>query len=167
LEDFMKKFSILLALLPMSAFAVTTYDTARVESVTPQVEQIRVPGVCRNVTVREQQAVPASDGVGGSIVGGVVGGLLGSKIGGGNGRTVAAAAGAITGAIVGGNMDRSGPTVQEVRHTREICEPDTWSTRTTGYLVNYEYKGERGSFMSAVDPGRTVEMRVSAEPVAR
>jgi uncharacterized protein YcfJ len=163
----MKKISILLALLPMSAFAVTTYDTARVESVTPQLEQIRVPGVCRQVSVREQHAVAASDGVGGSILGGVVGGLLGSKIGGGNGRTVATAAGAITGAIVGGNMARTDGGVEEVTRTRQVCDEDTWSTRTTGYLVTYEYKGERGSFVSAVDPGRTVEMRVHAEPVAR
>lgn len=163
----MKKISIFLALLPMSAFAVTTYDTARVESVTPQLEQVRVPGVCRNVTVTETHAVAPSTGVGGSIVGGVVGGLLGSNIGGGSGRTVATAAGAIAGAIVGGNMDRTTGGIDEVRRTRQVCDADTWSTRTTGYLVQYEYKGERGSFMSSVDPGRTVEMRVVAEPIVR
>lgn len=163
----MKKISILLAFLPMSAFAVTTYDTARVESVTPQTEQVRVSGVCRNVTARESQVVAASTGVGGSIVGGVVGGLLGSNIGGGSGRTVATAAGAIAGAIVGGNMDRTAGGVEEVTRTRQVCDPDTWSTRTTGYLVNYEYKGERGSYMSSIDPGRTVEMRVIAEPIVR
>jgi uncharacterized protein YcfJ len=163
----MKKIAILLALLPMSAFAVTTYDTARVESVTPQVEQIRVPGVCRNVRVTESHAVAASSGVGGSILGGVVGGLLGSNIGGGSGKTAATAAGAIAGAIVGGNMDRNTGGVEEVTRTRQVCDADSWSTRTTGYLVQYEYKGERGSFVSTIDPGRTVEMRVVAEPVSR
>lgn len=163
----MKKISIFLALLPLSASAVTTYDTARVESVTPQLEQVRVAGACRNVTVTESVAVGANTGVGGSIVGGVVGGLLGSNIGGGSGRTAATAAGAIAGAIVGGNMSRTEGGVEEVRRTRQVCDADTWSTRTTGYLVTYEYKGERGSFVSSVDPGRTVEMRVHAEPIAR
>lgn len=163
----MKKLAIFLALVPMSAFAVTTYDTARVESVTPQFEQVRVQGGCRNVSVTESQVVAASSGVGGSIVGGVVGGLLGSNIGGGSGRTAATAAGAIAGAIVGGNMDRTGGGVDQVTRTRQVCDADTWANRTTGYLVHYEYKGERGSFMSSFDPGRSVEMRVTAEPVVR
>jgi uncharacterized protein YcfJ len=162
----MKKFLAALAFAPLSAFAVTAYDVAHVESVTPQFEQIRVPGQCRSVTVTEQQTVQGSSGVGGSILGGVVGGLLGNQVGGGSGRAVATAAGAITGAIVGGNMDRSGPTTQPVTTTRQVCEADTWTTQTTGYQVNYEYHGQRGSLIMPHDPGRTLDMRVTAEPVA-
>lgn len=163
----MKKIMLMLALLPLSAFAVTTSYYARVESVTPQVERVRIEGQCRDVSYTERRAVPASDGVGGSILGGVVGGLLGNQVGGGNGRTVATAAGAITGAIVGGNMDRNGPSTRQVTHTRQVCEQDSWSTVTTGYLVSYEYKGQRGTVVTQNDPGRELEMRVTAEPVVR
>jgi uncharacterized protein YcfJ len=163
----MKKFMLAFALAPLTAFAVTTYEAARVESVTPQVEQVRTPGQCRTSTVTEQQSVQGSSGIGGSILGGVVGGLLGNQVGGGNGRSVATAAGAITGAIVGGNMDRSGPSTQPVTRTRQVCDADSWTTNTTGYLVVYEYKGQRGSIVTQKDPGRSIEMRVTAEPVFR
>jgi len=163
----MKKFVFALAFVPLAASAVTVYDSARVISAVPQVEEIRVKQPCRTVTVTEQQEVAGSDGVGGSILGGVVGGLLGNQIGGGSGRTVATAAGAITGAIVGGNMDRTAPGTREVTRERQVCEPDRWESVTTGYKVTYEYKGERGTVITERDPGRSLEMRVTAEPIGR
>lgn len=167
----MKKILLALAvaatLAPLGASAITTYESARVESATPQVEEIRVTGACRTVTTTEQTAVQGSSGMGGSILGGVVGGLLGNQVGGGNGRTIATAAGAITGAIVGGNMGRSGPATQPVTSSRQVCEPDGWSQRTTGYLVTYEYKGQRGTIVTPYEPGRSLEMRVTAEPMTR
>jgi uncharacterized protein YcfJ len=95
-----------------------------------------------------------------------VGGLLGNTVGGGTGRSVATAAGAITGAIVGGNMDRGGQySTQSVTSSRQVCDQDYYSTRTTGYLVQYEYRGQQGSVIMESPPqGRTLEMIVNAEP---
>ena len=163
----MKKLALFLALAPLSAFAVSTYDYATVESVTPQVQQVRERGQCRQVQVREDQVVEANNGVGGSIVGGIVGGLLGNQVGGGSGRHAATAAGAIAGAIIGGNMERSGPSVQPVYTTREVCDPDRYTSVVTGYLVTYDYKGQRGTVVMPRDPGHAIEMRVTAEPVIR
>jgi uncharacterized protein YcfJ len=164
----MKKIVLALMLAPLSAFAITTYEQAYVESVVPQVEQVRIQGQCRTITVTEQQAgQQGSDGLGGAILGGVVGGLLGNQIGGGSGRHAATAAGAIAGTIVGGNMDRNSQGSQPVSRTRQVCDPDSWTTHTTGYLVTYEFKGQRGSIVTQNHPGRTLEMRVTAEPVLR
>jgi uncharacterized protein YcfJ len=164
----MNKFVLALMLAPLSALAVTTYEQAYVESVVPQVEKVRIPGQCRTITVTEQHAgSQGGDGVGGAILGGVVGGLLGNQVGGGSGRHAATAAGAIAGAIVGGNMDRNSQTPQQTSRTRQVCELDSWTTNTTGYLVTYEYKGQRESIVTQQHPGRTIEMRVSAEPVIR
>jgi uncharacterized protein YcfJ len=161
----MKKLILLLALAPLSAFAGTTYENARVESVTPQVEEIRIQGQCRTVNVSEQQSVQGNSGLGGSILGGLVGGLLGSQVGGGHGATAATAAGAIAGTLVGGNMARSEPGTQTVNRARQHCELDRWSTRTTGYLVAYEYRGQRDSVVMDYDPGNSLQMRVTAEPL--
>lgn len=166
----MKNLLVSLALLPLaslSALAATSYDVARVESVTPQYEQVRVVGPCRQVVSSERQVGGSGSGTGGSIVGGIVGGLLGSQVGGGSGRQVATAAGAITGAILGGNVERAGPSTQEVRTVRMVCEPDRVSSSMTGYLVTYEYLGQRSSVVMARDPGNTLEMRVVAEPITR
>lgn len=163
----MKKIMLMLALMPLSAFAVTTTDYARVVSATPQMERVRVDGHCRDVSYTERQEAPAAEGMGGTILGGVVGGLLGNQVGGGNGRSVATAAGAITGAIVGGKMSRNGPETRDVTRTRQECEQDSWSEVATGYRVTYEYKGQRDTVVMPRDPGRRLEMRVTAEPVVR
>jgi len=115
----------------------------------------------------EQPQQVASSGLGGSILGGVVGGLLGNQVGGGSGRSVATAAGAIAGVLVGGNMDRGGAMGQPTTTTRQECEQDAFYSRTTGYMVNYDYRGQRGTVITPMDPGATLQMRVTAEPVVR
>jgi uncharacterized protein YcfJ len=161
----MNKLILALALAPLSAVAVTSYDTARVESVTPQQENVRIQGQCRMSSEYEQQGYQSNDGIGGSILGGVVGGLLGSQVGGGSGKTVATAAGAIAGTLVGGNLARNGQGSHQTDRPRQYCEPDRWTTRTTGYLVTYEYRGQRATVVTESDPGRVLQMVVTAEPV--
>lgn len=165
----MKKIFFALALLPVSAMAVTTYELAPVEMVEPLQEQIRTQGQCRTITetVTPHGAGQPSSGVGGSIVGGIVGGLLGNQVGGGSGKDVATAAGAIAGAIVGGNMDRNSAGGQASSTTRQVCDPDTITTRTRGYRVTYNYKGYRETITMPSHPGNNIELRVTAEPVAR
>lgn len=153
------------------------YDRVPVDAVEPQIERILIPGECRIIIVTEQTYLTpmaggsngpgAGSGTGGAIVGGVIGGLLGSQVGGGSGKTAATAVGAIAGAIVGGNSAREGqgqgPT--EVTSRRKVCEPDAWQERTTGYLVSYRYLGQPARVLMARDPGATLELRVTAEPV--
>ena len=160
----MKKILFALAMTPLTALAVTAFDVARVTSVTPQVEQMRTAGQCRTVYTTEQRNTPANNGVGGSILGGVVGGLLGNTVGGGTGRTVATAAGAIAGAMVGGNMGRNDSNTRSETYSHQVCDADNFSSVTTGYLVEYDYMGQRGTTVLQSRPSSTIEMRVSAEP---
>jgi uncharacterized protein YcfJ len=136
-------------------------DYARVVSVTPQVEQFNQPRQdCRTeyAPVQRQQR-----SVGGSIIGGLAGGILGNQVGGGTGRTVATAAGAIAGAIVGDRMENSDTAVTEqpIRQCRMV---DHWESRTNGYAVTYEYRGQTHTSVMPYDPGERVRLRVSLTP---
>lgn len=139
-------------------------DTARVLSVTPQVEQVNYPQQeCRTeyVPVQRQQ----QRGVGGSILGGVAGGILGNQVGGGSGRTVATAAGAIAGAIVGDRLENNdGSVVTEQQPVRQCRTIDNWQSRTNGYAVTYEYHGRTYTTVMPYDPGERLRVRVSVMP---
>lgn len=139
-------------------------DYGRVVNVSPQVEQINAPQQeCRTeyAPVAQQRQ---SRGIGGSIIGGVAGGLLGNQVGGGNGRTVATAAGAIVGAITGDRLENNQPqevVEQQVRHCRMV---DHWQSRTNGYAVTYEYRGQTYTSVMPYDPGERIRLRVSVNP---
>lgn len=139
-------------------------DTARVLSVTPQVEQVNYPQQeCRTeyVPVQRQQ----DRGVGGSILGGVAGGIIGNQVGGGSGRTVATAAGAIAGAIVGDRLEnRDSVPVTEQQPIRQCRTIDNWQSRTNGYTVTYEYHGRTYTTVMPYDPGERLRVRVTVMP---
>ncbi len=181
----MKTTSTILALcatfgaLPLAASAADYDDTARVLSVTPQVEQINRPRQeCKTEYVRVERqvnAAPQNNGsrnAGGAILGGVAGAILGNQVGGGNGRTAATAAGAIAGALVGdriennGNNSNSGgsyttTTEEPVKTCRTV---DHWETRNNGYAVNYDYHGRQYTTVLPYDPGKWLKVRVSVVP---
>ncbi|MFC0253253.1 glycine zipper 2TM domain-containing protein [Massilia consociata] len=142
-------------------------DFGRVVRVQPRVEQIRVPRQeCRTDYV--QVPVQQERSAGGGIVGGIAGALLGSQVGGGSGRVAATAAGAIAGAMVGDRVDNNGrvqgPAVQEqaVRQCRTV---DAYESRTNGYDVTYEYRGQTYTSLMNRDPGNRVRLRVSVQPL--
>jgi uncharacterized protein YcfJ len=144
-----------------AAHAADFDDYARVISVAPQVEQVNQPRQeCRTEYV---QVARQPRGVGGSIIGGVAGGLLGNQVGGGNGRTAATAAGAIAGAIVGDRMENN-ETVVEERPVQRCRTVEHWETRTTGYMVTYEYHGKTYTSMMPYDPGERIRLHVSFSP---
>lgn len=146
-------------------------EYARVVSVTPQVEQYNVPRQeCRTEYVQVQQRAPAAErSAGGGIVGGIIGGLAGNQIGKGDGRAVATAAGAIAGALIGDRMENNNAqaaaattvTEQPVRQCRTV---EHWESRTTGYLVTYDYRGQRYTSNMSYDPGEKVKLHVSLTP---
>ena len=141
-------------------------DFGRVVRVEPRVEQISQP---RQECRTEYQQVPVQQqrGAGGSIVGGIAGALLGNQIGGGNGRVAATAAGAIAGAVVGDRVENNGRQYnngiqeQAVRQCRTV---DAVDSRTVGYDVTYEYRGQNHTAFMQRDPGNRVRLRVSVEP---
>jgi uncharacterized protein YcfJ len=154
-----------LCALPL-AQAAEFEDFGRVVRVQPRVEQIRQP---RQECRTEYQQVPVQQqrSAGGSIVGGIAGALLGSQVGGGNGKVAATAAGAIAGAVVGdrvdnnGRQDYNGVQEQAVRQCRNV---DSYDSRTTGYDVTYEYRGQNYTTFTQRDPGNRIRLRVSVEP---
>lgn len=153
------------ATLPL-AQAADFEDFGRVVRVEPRVEQVRTPRQeCRTEYV--QVPVQQERNAGGTIVGGIAGALLGSQIGSGNGKVAASAAGAIAGAMVGGrvqNNGRQGSSVQEqaVQQCRTV---EAIESRTSGYNVTYEYRGQNYTSLMRNDPGNRVRLRVSVQPL--
>ena len=140
-------------------------DFGRVVRVQPRVEQIRTPREeCRTEYV--QVPVQQQRGAGGGIIGGVVGGLLGNQVGSGSGRGAATAAGAIAGAMIGDRAENSnrpqGVQEQAVRQCRVV---DAYESRTAGYDVTYEYRGQSYTTLMNRDPGNRVRLRVSVQPI--
>jgi uncharacterized protein YcfJ len=162
-----QKISVVLLCASASSLAgAAEFDEyARVVSSTPQVEQINTPRQeCTTQYVQVQQ--PQQRSAGGAILGGIIGGVAGNQVGRGDGRAVATAAGAIAGAIIGDrveNNNSSGATVTEqpVRQCRTV---DHWESRTTGYLVTYEYRGHTYTSNMSYDPGEKVKVHVSLTP---
>lgn len=158
-----------LAVMPL-AQAVDFEDTARVISATPQVEQINQPRQeCRTdyVTV-QQQAQPQQKNYGGAIIGGIAGGLLGNQVGKGTGRTVATAGGAVAGALVGDHLanNNTAPAPTYAQQPVQSCRVvDHWETRTNGYAVTYKYHGQTYTSVLPYQPGQTIRVRVSVNPV--
>lgn len=141
------------------------YDSARVVSVTPQVERVNAPRQeCHTEYMRE--SVSSGDrSVGGAIIGGIAGGLLGSQIGRGNGRIAGAAVGAATGAVVGDRIDNDDRSERYATRPVERCAMvDNWQTVTRNYLVTYRFNGRDYTTTLPNDPGNQIRVRVAVAP---
>lgn len=139
-------------------------DYAKVISTTPQVEQFNQPRQeCRTEYVQVQRQPQRS--AGGAIIGGLAGGALGSQVGGGHGKTAATAVGAIAGALIGDRIDndQEAPLTAE-QPVRRCTMVDQWQSRTTGYRVNYEYRGRTYTTDMPYDPGNRVKLQVTLTP---
>lgn len=154
----MKKLMISAALVSSTAFAQTAYtDYAMVTRVTPQYTQsIESRQVCQD----QQNYAPQEKSYTGAVIGTVAGGLLGNQIGGGHGKTLATAAGAVIGAMTGDHIDNK-PN-QNGRTCRTI---DTPTQILSGYIVEYDYNGKRGSFRTNQPPqNASIPISVSIQP---
>jgi uncharacterized protein YcfJ len=163
----------LLAAAGLAAQAETFVDNARVRSVDPQYENVQVPrNECSTQQVYEQQQRPVQGqggpNMGGLVIGAVAGGLLGNQVGKGHGREAATAAGAVAGAYVGNSVagGNRGYQVEQVPRDVTTCRTvNDVQARLTGYRVTYEYRGHQYATVMRRDPGPTVPVRVSVEPV--
>ena len=154
------------------AQAVTYTDNARVRSVDPQYENISVPrNECRSQWINEDRRSGGERQgrqYGGAILGGLAGGVLGNQVGGGRGKQAATVVGAVLGAMTGdhfANQDQRGEYEygqREVQNCRTVY--DTQS-RITGYRVAYEYRGQHYNTLMRSDPGNSLQVRVSVDPI--
>lgn len=149
--------------------AQTFVDNARVRSVEPQYENVAVPRTeCRNQWVQESRGYDDRN-YGGAVVGGVAGALVGNQVGKGHGREAATAVGAVVGAFAGdriANGDRWNRR-DEAREVTKCWTVNEMQPRLTGYRVNYEYRGQTYATVLRENPGRTLAVRVSVQPLQR
>ena len=150
--------------------AETYMDRARVRSVDPQYENVAVPrNECSSRWVNETRRVGGGgQQYGGALVGGVAGALLGNQVGGGHGREAATALGAVVGAFTGDRLANGNVQEQYEQVPREVTQCRTVSevqSRLTGYRVDYEYQGQRYTTLMRENPGATLAVRISVEPV--
>lgn len=118
---------------------------------------------------------------GGAVLGGLAGGVLGNQVGGGNGKVAATALGAVLGAFAGDSFDnrnaRPAPVYPVQNYPSqgyptsgrggERCETVYENqSQLTGYQVVYDYRGQTYSTFMRNNPGNSLRVRVSVEPIA-
>jgi uncharacterized protein YcfJ len=166
----MNKLSIVvasaLALVQVNAHAFEA--VANVVGVSPITEQVNRPTQqCWTEQQQATQAVPQEHNYLGAIIGGVAGGLLGSQVGRGNGRIAGAAVGAGVGAVAGdavANQNRADAMVTTTTPVQRCRQVDSFQAVTTGYMVTYEYAGQRFSTRLPYNPGDQLRVNVAVTP---
>lgn len=156
------------AVLAQAAHAEAFFDQARVRAVEPQYDSVSYPrNECTQAWVSDAQPVAGRD-YGGAVIGGIAGALLGNQVGRGHGREAATAVGAVVGAMTGDNLanrDR-GYAYQDAQREVTTCRTvQDVRQQLTGYRVQYEYRGQVYSTFMREQPGPTLRVRVSVEPV--
>ncbi|MDN3576680.1 glycine zipper 2TM domain-containing protein [Chitinimonas viridis] len=153
----------------LAAHADSFNDTARVKSVEPQYERYSTPRKeCSSEWVTETRRVGGERQYGGAVVGGIAGAVIGNQVGKGHGREAATALGAVVGALAGDRIDnrdnheRYEEVPREIKRCRTV---EDWESRITGYRVNYEYRGQQYTTFTRDNPGKTMSVRVSVEPL--
>jgi len=145
-------------------------DTARVLSVTPQVERVNVPREeCRTEYQQQSYRDDRGHSIAGAVIGGIAGGLLGNTVGRGSGRVAATAVGAGVGAIAGDRIANSRNNVVTTRTVpvQSCYQVDNWQTVNSGYLVAYEYNGRTYNTVTSEHPGRYIDVNVAVAPNSR
>ncbi len=170
----------------IGANAETYTDHARVRSAEPQYENINVPrNECTSQWINErdgrndrERQVGQDRQYGGAIVGGLAGGVIGNQIGGGRGKDAATALGVVLGAITGDRLENRNPRTQyddgryedgryetaqrEVKRCRTVYDAQT---RITGYRVAYDYRGQSYTTLMRNNPGNSLPVRVTVDPI--
>ncbi|QNM95825.1 glycine zipper 2TM domain-containing protein [Chitinimonas koreensis] len=144
-------------------------DTARVRSVEPQYERISTPRKeCTREVVTETRHIEERRSYGGAVVGGLAGAVIGNQVGKGHGREAATALGAVVGAMTGDridNRDRGGYYEEVPREIQRCRTVEDWESRVTGYRVTYDYRGQQYTALMPDNPGKTLRVRVSVDPI--
>lgn len=168
---------LLIAGLPFAAFGAGQYGddfvveapVTRVEPLVTTVDVSTPKEVCWNEPVSERTRSHRSNTP--VIVGGAIGGLVGAALGDGRrSRRGLAAVGALLGAGAGyrHSVRHARPSTTYVTQQRicEIQHVTHQEERIDGYRVTYEYRGRSFVTHTATDPGPTIPVTVSVQPVA-
>ena len=118
---------------------------------------------------------------GGAVLGGLAGGVLGNQVGGGNGKVAATALGAVLGAFAGDSLEnrnaRPVPVYPAQNYPAQVYQTGGRGeercqtvyenqSQLTGYQVVYDYRGQTYSTFMRNNPGNSLRVRVSVEPIA-
>jgi len=103
------------------------------------------------------------------LVGGIIGGVVGNQFGGGRGNDIMT----IAGALLGASMGRDAGYRRQIRNRNSVsmerrCEIEEivhQEERLEGYRVTYEYGGRTFVTQTPQDPGQTIRVRVSVQPL--
>lgn len=134
---------------------------AKVISATPVVAQVAVPRqVCHDAYYQEP---PRSSGAG-AVLGAIVGGVVGNAVGKGGGRVLATGAGVIGGAVLGDHIENNGRP-GTTRSVRQCEQQASYENQVVAYDVVYEYAGQRYSTQMDEEPGRTIPLQVTVNPI--
>jgi uncharacterized protein YcfJ len=165
---FVKHLAIIVSVLILTQTNAQAFDAiATVVSASPIAETVNRPTQqCWTDTAQVAQPNPEPRNIGGAVIGTIVGGLLGSTIGRGNGRVAATAVGAGVGAVTGdavANQNGGSTTIATVpvQHCQQV---DNFQNVITGYMVTYEYGGQRFSTRLPYNPGAQTRVSVAVSP---
>ncbi|MEM9397302.1 MAG: hypothetical protein AAF991_07465 [Pseudomonadota bacterium] len=157
---------------PVSARNESTIVQAPVVGVQPIYETVteRIPHqICREERVRvveRDRRGSFTPTLVGAVVGGTVAGVLGNNS---RRRDVIAGAGAILGASIGNDVGRNRRHDNDYYVTEDVCTTEyelREQERLNGYRVSYRYAGGVYKTFSRHDPGETIAVRVSLEPLS-
>jgi len=169
----------------IGAQAATFTDNARVRSAEPQYENVNVPrNECSSHWINERggrinnERQYSQNSQDRQYGGAMAGGILGHQVGGGSGKDAATALGVVLGAIAGDRLENRNATAQydnsqydngryetaqrEVKRCRTVYDAQT---RITGYRVTYDYRGQQYTTLMRTNPGNSLPVRVSVEPI--
>jgi uncharacterized protein YcfJ len=108
-------------------------------------------------------------------VGGLAGGVIGHQFGSGTGKDAATALGVILGAMAGDQHQNRGQIApyddgrfetsqREVKRCRTVYDAQT---RITGYRVAYDYRGQSYTTFMRTNPGNSLPVRITVDPVVQ
>ncbi len=161
-----------------SAFAATDYDYAKVVSVEPIVESVRVSEPVEECWV-ESQPVHSSyrndsynrgyNSHTPNILGAIIGGVIGNQFGSGRGKGLATVAGAILGGSIGNDIKHNNRTSSYTTYRNvercEVTRRQYREERIVAYDVSYSYNGTVYHTQMNTRPGDQIRVAVSVVPV--
>lgn len=153
----MKKLVLLYASLLASGSSFAQQETARVVSVTPNLQQVTVARqVCGNETIA---AAPSQKSGAGAIMGGIAGGAIGNSVGQGSGRAAATMIGLVGGAILGDKIE--GSSDQPAKIVQRCSTQNVLENRIANYTVVYEFGGKQYTVQMPYDPGASIKLQLT------
>lgn len=150
---------------------------AKVVSVTPIYETVEVARPDKRCWQEPVQRPPRHHGrfsgpqsYTGPIAGAIAGGVIGNQFGKGNGKDAMTVAGAVLGASIGNDLTRVEHRPDRRHHGRfeQRCETVTQyesHKELVAYDVKYRFRGQTYRTRMEHDPGDSMQVRVTVNPV--